>query len=279
MIRERRGAYGFVYDGFEVDEWLVPAPDDWISVSMGQSIGTSSGETFIGHDEAVVALKSEREVRLVREPPAVAFVGPELLDKQSLIHPFVAPAAAVLAHWQGWIAIHAGSFARGGKAWLLVGDNARGKSSTLAAIARRGDCVLSDDLAVVRGDKVLAGPRSIDLREPHDFANAEDLGIVGERRRWRIWLEAAPVELPIGGAITLDWADQPRVEQLDLEHRASPLMKELATARTPQAVLRLMSFPTISVSRPRGALSETVALVDEAVDLINKNGRPDGAAV
>ena len=98
------------------------------------------------------------------------FEVPHPVRPDELVHPYLAPAAAVIGRWLGRESVHAGAIAVDGRALGVVGARGAGKSSTLAWWALDGGEVLCDDLLVLDGRATFVGPRSIDLRE--DAADA-----------------------------------------------------------------------------------------------------------
>ena len=58
-------------------------------------------------------------------------------------------AFALLCYQRGWLPVHAGAVAIGGRALLLAGASGAGKSTLVAALARRGHRILADDISVV----------------------------------------------------------------------------------------------------------------------------------
>ncbi len=128
---------------------------------------------------------------------------------EDLLHPYLAPAAALYWQWAGREAIHAGVFEVGGGAILMLGDKEAGKSTTLAWLATQGGTpVLSDDLAVLDGDDVLVGPRSIDLRVGQGTLPGVSEHLVRSGERHRVRLPAASPTLPLAGLVVLDWAPE-----------------------------------------------------------------------
>jgi hypothetical protein len=133
---------------------------------------------------------------------------------RELVHPHLAPGAAVLARWLGRETLHAGAVLAGGGAWAMLGDRESGKSSTLDWLAAHGHPVLADDLLVLDGSDVLAGPRCIDLRADaaQRLGAGEPLGVVGTRERWRLRLGPLASSAPLRGWGILDWGDDVAVE-------------------------------------------------------------------
>lgn len=193
----------------------------------------------------------------MREPP----------DDDQLVHPYLAPIAAVVGRWLGRNAFHAGAFATDAGAWALLGDSGSGKSSLIACLAARGLPTVADDLVVVEGGTVLRGPACVDLRA--DVARALDLGrpvgTAGGRERFRVDGPAAPAELPLRGFVLLGWDDTgPVIRSLPPIGRLPRLAAGLALAMEPPdpgALLDLATLPFVELRRPRG-----LAALDESVE-------------
>ncbi len=165
--------------------------------------------TRIDREMADVSLLGGGRMRARHGEDLVTFLLPERPTAAEMLHPFLAPAAAVMWQWRGHEALHAGAVQLGGIAVLLFGIKGAGKSTTLGWLAREaGLTVLSDDLAVIVDGEVLAGPRSVDLRS----ASWVPPGMPAVRRgeRVRMTLGPAPCSLPLGGSVLLEWA--PRLE-------------------------------------------------------------------
>jgi hypothetical protein len=113
--------------------------------------------------------------------------------------------------WQrGQLPLHGSAIAIDGRAILLLGRAATGKSILAAALAQRGHGVLSDEVAVVAEGACLPAGGALSLAE--DALTL--LGIRGEGLPWydnfslpkRLWHGGAPVEArpyPIGAVICL----------------------------------------------------------------------------
>jgi len=266
MSNDRLGAYGFTLRNMDdARDWLNRSPDDWPEATIVQIIGPPTSELHINDEEAVIPLLDGRSLHLRRADQEIRLVGQENLSNHALIHPYLAPAASVLAAWRDWITFHAGGFEVDGRAWILIAERKGGKSTTLAAMAEMGYRVLADDLIVFRDGVALAGPRSLDLREKGQFRDITDLGIVGERRRWRLRLSSISPELPVAGAIKLSWSDTPEIRDASVEVRAELLMSALTRPIGSREILELFSLPTSTISRPRGSIEDTVALIEKVV--------------
>jgi len=265
MSSGRFGAYGFILNNLDDEgHWLNPAPQDWPTVEVSQLTASPVPDT--GGEVVEVALIGGRSLRLRNEPPEMCFVGGSELSRDALIHPYLAPAASVLAHWRGWITLHAGAFETDGRAWILIADRNGGKSTTLAAMSEMDHPVLADDLIVIKDGFAMAGPRSLDLREQGQFRSAEDLGIVGERRRWRLRLLPVPPEIPVAGVIKLTWTDKPVVRTIAVEDRSEMLLSALSMPVAPIGMLDLLGLRMFEVGRPQGPLKNTTDLVERVVE-------------
>jgi hypothetical protein len=173
---------------------------------------------------------------------------------EDLLHPYLAPAAALYWQWSGREAIHAGVFEAGNGAILMLGDKEAGKSTTLAWMATQADTpVLSDDLAVLDGNTVLVGPRSIDLRVEGTLPGvSEHLVRSGERHRVR--LPAAAPALPLAGLVVLDWGPGLELAPVGFAGRMELIGRQRTfptVPANPTALLELASVPMIRASRPR----------------------------
>ena len=131
-----------------------------------------------------------------------------------------------MSRWLGREGFHGGGIVVDGGVWAVLGDKTAGKSTTLAWLARAGVGVVSDDVLIVDGETVLAGPRSIDLREEaaERLGTGELIGRVGARDRWRVTLAPIAAELPLRGWITLEWGEAVAVEPIRGAERLRALL-------------------------------------------------------
>jgi hypothetical protein len=116
--------------------------------------------------------------------------------------------------------------------------------------------VMSDDVLIIDGDDVLAGPRSVDLRADaaHRLAAGEPLGHVGARERWRLALPPVAPRLPLRGWITLRWGPEVAVEPVRGHARLAGLLPHQGVrvgASDPAGFLRLSELPQWRLTRPR----------------------------
>lgn len=244
---------------------LVPVAPDAPAYELITEVGhRSPPEEHIGDDRAQLRLRSGGEIAIDRSACRVVFRVPHSVRPDELVHPYLAPAAAVIARWLGRESIHAGAFAGRDSAWGLVGGREGGKSSTLAWLARAGVEVLCDDMLVLDGRTPLAGPRSIDLREDAAarLGAGEEIGLTGARERWRVQLGPVPATRPLAGWVFLTWGERLELRRLSgsecLQRLAAERALRLAPVR-PDAFLELAGLPGWELRRPRGweSLPET----------------------
>lgn len=271
-----RGAYGFRLRGADVDgaqELLVDGPRSWPELDVRCRVDTGPPPEYesVSEHRAELRLTAGGSVAIERDPLRAEYALPRAVTPGALVHPHLAPVAAVAARWLGRESFHGGSVVIGGGAWALLGDKEAGKSSTLASLALAGHGVLSDDLLVLDGFTALAGPRSIDLREQsaRELGAGEPLGRIGLRDRWRLTLDPVAAEVPLRGWIGLAWGDGPpsltpirgadRLRAL-VPHRAVRLLPA-----DPAALVVLSALPCFQLTRERAwsSLPPTTRLLVE----------------
>jgi hypothetical protein len=162
----------------------------------------------------------------------------------------------VASHWLGRLALHGGAVELDGRAWGILADAGGGKSTLLAALARRGHAVVADDLLVTEAGRVLAGPACVDLRS--DAAQAlgagEAIGSAGGRERHRVVTARPAPELPLAGFLTLAWGDRVELRPLPPAERLPRVAAALAVAlepADPSDLLVLAGLPMLAFRRPR----------------------------
>jgi hypothetical protein len=267
-----RGAYGLRISGVEeADDLLVPADTNWPALELSWRVGESTNEPeWVKPHAARLRLRTGGHIEIDRTGELVVFVVPRPLHAEELVHPYLAPVAAVMAHWLGRESIHAGAFAVNGGVWGVVGDRESGKSSTLASLALAGVDIVCDDMLVLDGMTALAGPRAIDLRgEPAErLGVGESIGVAGARERWRLRLGQLEGALELKGWIHLAWGERVEASRLEGGERVGRLIEQRG-ARLPPAthavLFDLASLPTWEVRRPQvwESLGETADCLRE----------------
>jgi hypothetical protein len=264
------GAYGLRISGVQgADAVLVPASENWPAVDVTVEIGRleADGE-FVDDDHARIQLRTGGWIQLDREPGRAHYTVPARLSPDELVHPFLAPAAAVYGHWHGRENIHGGGLALRDTAWGIVGDRLGGKSSLLAALAVAGSDILCDDVLAVDGREVFAGPRTVDLRK--DAAAAlgigEEIGLAGARERWRLRLGPLDRPLALGGWVFTEWSGELDMKRLPASETLTRLFRNRSLRlppRDPTAFLQLGALPAWELRRPRSwaSLPATIELL------------------
>jgi len=252
---------------------LVPADESWPALEILREVGqVSPGLDRLSDRRAEIGLQAGGRVKIEREPLQARFETLAPLTDVELVHPFLAPVAAIASRWLGRESFHAGAFVSDGGAWALIGERGAGKSSMLAWLALGGAEIVADDVLVVDQRTAFAGPRSIDLRaEPAARLQAgEHLGRVGRRERWRLGVGPVAPQLPLRGWILLGWGD--RVEARRIPGGAC--LAEVARHRAvrvpptrPEVLLELAALPAWELRRPQRweSLSEAVRVLLEAI--------------
>ena len=244
-------------EGLDAGAMLLDAPAAWPALTISSEVAALPvADERVTDGEALLRLKTGGRLALDRSRRTAHYSAPRPLGAGELVHPYLAPAAALFAHWEGRLAFHAGAFVAGGGVWAVAGTREAGKSTTLARLAMRGHEVFADDVVILDGTAAFAGPRAVDLRP--DTARllgvGEALGVVGSRPRWRIALPPCRAELPFRGWIFLEWAERPQARRL----RASECLGRLTGTLTvrldapdPRGMLDLAALPAWAVGRPR----------------------------
>jgi hypothetical protein len=255
------GAYGLRIEGLEpAAGWMQPLPAGSPRLRV-QVLTAAAGAGPSELTPAVADLRLVGHGRLLMhrgdDRVSFTFATPPLAP--DLLHPYLAPAAALAQLWAGHEALHAGAFATPAGAVLVLGGKEQGKSTTLAALARRhGVPIIADDLAVIAHGSVLAGPRCIDLRSPAavDPALSDGAQPVRGADRFRLTLPAAPPAAPIAAVVSLGWGQRIELGSVAPARRLPELLvQRMFGALVPvdhQALLGLAALPMMKLLRPRG---------------------------
>lgn len=192
------------------------------------------------------------------------------VSPERLVHPCLAPLAIAAAHWQRRVPLHASAVVIDGRAWALLAERGDGKTTTVAALARAGHGVLTDDLLVVDADlQAHAGPRCVDLRRAsaEAFPEAVRVDDFPGRERFRLTPGRVPPTVPLAGFVRLLWSEHRQgltpiraADRLPLIGAAISVSGPLAN---PGLVLELASLPVYALERPHNLTS-----LDASVDAI-----------
>jgi hypothetical protein len=261
------GAYGFRLSDLPAAARLLSrAEPEWPKLTLVRHVDDARKPPHdrVGADRAELVLRSGGWVELERASARATYHLRHVPRDGDLLHPYLGPVAALAARWLGRESFHAGAVVVDGGAWAVLGDKEAGKSSTLAHLALSGHTVLSDDVLVLDGTDVFAGPRCIDLRaEPASRLGAgEPLGVVGMRERFRLELGPAPSRVPLRGFVSLGWGGAVAVEPVRGAERLLALLPHralLLETSAPADLLELGALPFLRLDRPRGwqSLEET----------------------
>jgi hypothetical protein len=258
MTGQPRGAYGFRLEGVDqASRLLIAAPADWPSLSLRVRLGfDEGGPDTVDPNYARLRVHGGR-VDLDRRRGEALFTVRRRPSPDALVHPHLAPVAAIAGRWLGRESFHAGSVVLGDGAWAVLGDKGAGKSSLLAWLALQGHPVVTDDLLLLDENlSALAGPRSIDLRASgaYRLGVGEALGVVGTRERYRMALAPVPAHVPLRGFIMLAWGDLPAVTPVPPAWRPAALATHRTVRLAPQdpaLLVELSALPMVELRRPR----------------------------
>jgi hypothetical protein len=278
VSRPALGAYGLNIVGLAgAVEWLQTLPDSSppLRIETACDGDRNFERSSLDETSADLRLVGGGRLRMRRGDERAVFSFPEPLPDEDLLHPYLAPAAALAHMWAGREALHAGAFATSAGAVALFAEKEGGKSTTLAWLAEEHRLpVLSDDLVVLRSGAVLSGPRCLDLRRTRAL-NRLDLDtahVVRNSERLRLSLPPAPSETPLIASVVLRWGPRTRLD----EPAAADRLRELLPHRMygdrlggdPPAFLQVAALPMVIVTRPRGekGLREAARVLSDYLD-------------
>ena len=265
-------AFGFRLHGVPRRALIAEDRPDWPALHVHCRRGPAgTAPAHLGASGARLSLDADDWLELDRGAQTATYRTPRPVDEDTLIHPRLAPAAALMARWLDREALHAGAFLAAGGAWGVAGANEAGKSTLLAGLALRGTPVFSDDLLVIdRAGLAYAGPRCIDLRRPEVLGDGvrDRLRPVREGTRRRMDLPPVVAVAPLRGWFLLEWGSRVEALPCRAEARLGGLLAQrrwATTAIDPRVLLCLAALPTWTLRRPPGAehLAPTLALLDE----------------
>lgn len=264
----RLGAYGLRLTGLETaSRYLVDAPADWPDLAIERLDGTPSVErSSVTDDCARYQVLGGGSVHLDRAPLIARFTATGGFSDDAMAHPGLAMLAAITNRWLGRDAFHAGAFLAGAGAWGVLGAKEAGKSTLLGYLAAKGAGIVCDDVLVIGDGHGLAGPRCVDLRSSAAdwLGQGVDIGMVGDRRRWRVQVPPVPAEVPFQGWIAPTWGDRVELAAVPPAGRLALLCANLALTRiprSPERLLQLAALPCLVFRRPQRweAMDEAVA--------------------
>ena len=255
--------YGWVVDGLDTpQDVLVEVPSTWprlVVVREGpgrrRPDDARIGVMAVTDSGAEVWLDDESSMTLERSTSVVRVQSRGRLTDEALVHPYLGLPVTAASRWIGRQVLHGGAFLLDGAAWAVTAGKEGGKSSTLAWLLARSIPTVTDDLLVLDGTSLFAGPRSLDLRErPGQVFGGVDIGVHGARRRWRVRPGDVPPVVPLAGFVHLEWGDDVVVEPMRPPDRLAALFRMLVTAPDETdtvAFLELARLPTWRFARPR----------------------------
>jgi hypothetical protein len=256
-----RGAYGLRLYGLDgVDDMLVAAQPDWpllrLEVREAPGGAVAPQADALGPDDARIRLRTGGQVIIDRIAGVAVIETAHPLTPAAIIHPYLAPVAAVAAYWHRRESFHGGAIVQDGRAWAILADRDAGKSTLLARLALDGMAVLADDQVIVEDRMCFAGPRAVDLRGPaaEHLASGEPLGVVGARERWRLSLGSVPSVVELAGWFHLEWGEGYAVAELSAARRLELLAAHRGLRVPPRSatmLLDLAALPAYTLRRPR----------------------------
>lgn len=252
------GAYGLrIFGAGGASRRLVGAGPNWQPVQvLRRQAGSSPSRRSVQPHRVEFPLGGGGRLVVERAARRCVFTTTRPLPDEELVHPYLAPAGATFAWWEGREAFHGGGFGAAAGIWAVVGDRGSGKSSLLAWLALQGFGIVCDDMLVVDRGLALAGPRCVDLRGPaaRHLGVGELLTIGGLRERWRVPLEHVPPERPLLGWVFLAWGDKVEVAPVGGADRLVRLAQNrsmMVEPLHPGGLLDLAALPAWRLTRPK----------------------------
>lgn len=271
MPSDRDAAYGLRFSGVEAARRLLQhGHDDWPVISVVCRRVESIPAAATPDERTGVAWLGEgRRIMTDRQGASATFLTTRPLTFDDIVHPGLGHVAVHFGRWLGREVLHAGAFVASGVAWGVSGDSLSGKSSLLAALARAGYPVISDDSLVVERGHAYPGPRCIDLRfDPDRPPLAVPLEHSRAGSRERMILSGVDTSVRLAGLLYLGWGRELVVTPLKPAERLGRLLPLRLPADHPgTGALDLAALPAWTVERPRrwNALEATREQVERLV--------------
>ena len=268
------GVYGLAVTGLgDVSQYAdAPAPGS-PALAVRQQVGAVRADVVstLSGEQAVIPLIENGLLEITRAPAVATFTLPRKLSDDEMLHPWLVPAAATTNAWHGRRVLHGGLVSNGTRALGIVGDKEAGKSTLLAWLAfEAGLSVMCDDLIVVDGDTVFAGPRCIDLR-PGSVDHLPDVvgaTLVREGTRLRLPLPSGPATAQLVGLAVLEWSADTGVRPVPASARLPHILPHAFTEGVPaglEGVLGFARYRMWRLARPRdwSSLAASAQLIRE----------------
>ena len=262
QVPSELGIYGFAVDGIdEPERYLLPAEPGWPRLTIvrnGAQDGIPArepGTVRVEPERAEIWMTAGDRIEIDRATLTVRFSTRKALHDRVVLHPCLGLPASIASYWMGRQALHGGAFRHESGVFALMGVREAGKSSTLAWLLGRGHEIYSDDILILDQGALFAGPRSVDLRDKAAAVlGGEDLGMVGNRMRWRLDPGAVEAVAPLAGVVHLEWGDRVSVERLGSGESLPSLVQNFVVQpkrAESLAYLELASLPAWRFTRPR----------------------------
>jgi hypothetical protein len=175
------------------------------------------------------------------------------LDLESVLNTLESHARLLVAvRSRRGLFLHAGAVVWNGRAIVLPGTSRSGKTTLVAELVRAGAGYLSDELAVIRADRVVPYPKPLSVRDPRERGRQSPLGVSSLGG----WQERRPV--PVGLVVLTEY-----------EPGATWRARTLSPGR---ALLSLVSHAVCARITPQEVLGALERLVRSAPVLRAKRG-------
>lgn len=243
----------------------------------------SGSEACLAYDNVgVILIREGREIVLRPEPGS---------DQDSLAPFVLGPGLGMILLQRGVLALHASAVGLRGAASIFLGGPGWGKSTTAAALERRGHRLIADDISSITRDRdehvVQPGFPTLKLSSEsaaalgHDFDEMHELHTVVRKRGRTVESSFDDAPLPLRRVYVLAEGDAIRIEPISgaaalgelVRHSyGAPLIREtgLAAAHLRQCADLAGSVPIRRLTRPLSF--DRIADLAEAIELDALNG-------